>query len=211
MPNATLNSSVTIGGLLISSAANRTADHPNPYEITLPVGLTVTSWSKTDANTAGCNLPGGHGYANGNFDCRWVEASVPKARYGVPGTISTNALSLDGGTGDDFPATSTTGIIVTRQVRIETAINGDEVEIAAIKAEYVNPSSTAKARVQFNDVADAAVAEFLLTANKGRYFDIGGGDDNPFTGNPITYSVASNGSTTEVCTLKIATLEDSTP
>ena len=39
----------------------------------------------------------GHGYSNGNFDVFWEGGR----RYGVPGTISTNALTLDSKTQPD--------------------------------------------------------------------------------------------------------------
>ena len=74
-----------------------------------------TGWTDVDANTASCTLPSGHGYTNGNFDVFWTISGVNYRRYGVPGTISTNTLSLDGGGGDNFPATSTTGVVVCKR------------------------------------------------------------------------------------------------
>src|SRR5687768_4853900 len=128
MPTAQFNVSLAVGGVSIQRGISRTGDHPNPYEVTLPVALAVTSWVKTDANTAACNLPGGHGYSNGTFDVYWSGG----ARYDVPGTISTNALSLDGGSGTDFPASADTTVVVCRQVTVNTAIDGDAIQVAGI-------------------------------------------------------------------------------
>ena len=75
------------------------ADQLIDVEVTLAAAQSVSSWVKTDANTAACNLAGGHGQTDGKFDVYWSGGR----RYGVDGTIATNALSLDGGSGDDFP------------------------------------------------------------------------------------------------------------
>ena len=44
------------------------------------------------------NLPAGHGLVNGKFDAFWTGGK----RYGLDGTINGNALTLDGGAGDNF-------------------------------------------------------------------------------------------------------------
>lgn len=200
--------SVSGGGVSIQKTVSRTGDGMISYEVTLPAGKSVTSWVKTDANTAGCDLPSGHGYSNGNFDVHWTESSVPKVRYGVPGTISTNALSLDGGTGDDFPATATTGIVVTKQVALVLSIDGDNAEIVAVAAESTDPSSTSRAHLDLQDSGAATIEEIDLVANVPQVWDIDGGATNVFTGNPITQGYASCGSASESLTLKIVGVQD---
>lgn len=202
MPSATYAISLAIGGIAIQKTITRTGNHANAYEVTLPAGKAVTSWVKTDANTAACNLPSGHGYTNGKFDVYWSGGM----RYGVDGTISTNALSLDGGAGDDFPASATTGIVATKQVSIATTIDGDNSEIVAIVAEYADQASTAKAHVDMQD-SSATVVEIDLTANAPYVVDIEGGATNVFTGNVIEATKASNGSSSAAATLKIVALE----
>lgn len=211
MPSASHSSSLSLGGVSFNRTVLRTFDHPNTYEVTLPAGKAVTAWVKTDANTAACDLPGGHGYSNGNFDVYWSVAGVNYVRYGVPGTISTNALTLDGGTGTDFPASATTGIVVTAQVTINTAIDGDAIEIIGIIAESTDTSSTSPAGIDFQSSAPASIAHVSLVANVPRVYDIEGGDTNVFTGNPIVVAYASCGSSSESLTLKILSGEDSTP
>ena len=63
--------SMSLGGVSIQKSINRTGDHANAYEVTLPVAYAVTSWVKTDANTAACNLPSSHGQTNGKYDVFW--------------------------------------------------------------------------------------------------------------------------------------------
>jgi len=130
--------SITVGQSIgsINKTYQRSGDDPINVEVTLPAGKDVTSWVKTDANTAACNLPSGHGYTDGKFDVYWSGGY----RYGVDGTISTNALSLDGGAGTDFPSSATTGVVVCKRVVINKAIDGDN--LAAIGLSYELASSS---------------------------------------------------------------------
>lgn len=202
--------SMSLGGVSIQKSINRTGDHANAYEVTLPVAYAVTGWTDVDSNTASCTLPGGHGQTNGNFDVYWTISGVNYVRYGVPGTISTNTLSLDGGTGDNFPATSTTGVVVCKQVGIATAVDGDAISIMALSLEYVDPNATSVGHIDMQDVGAATIEEIDLAANVPLVWDITGGATNIFTGNVITVSKASHNNTSAAGTLKLLSLEDST-
>lgn len=204
MPTGTYAVSLSIGSISIQKTIVRTGNHPNPYQVTLPAGKTVTAWVKTDANTAACDLPSGHGYTDGKFDVYWTGGM----RYGVDGTITTNALALDGGTGTDFPASATTGVVCTKQVSINTVIDGDASNIIAVIAEYADQSSTDVAHVDMQDGGAATIEQIDLAANAPFVVDIEGGATNLFTGNVIEVTKASNGSATAAATLKIVSLED---
>ncbi len=202
----------TIGGAQVYQAFERTSDHPNCYVgVPLPAGKTVTDWVKVDANTAGCNLPGSHGYSNGNFDVYWVDTNGDyQVRHGVPGTIVTNALTLDGGAGTDFPANGTTGIVVTPQVEITVQCDGDEAVAFAVEVKFTSTSETAYSSVVLRDDADAVVKALHLPPNEGNVWWINSIHANPLTGNVIESCVASCGSATNAATLNILILEDAT-
>lgn len=203
---------VDLGGSTISSTVTRTGDHNALYRVeTIAAGKTVTAWVKTDANTAACNLPGGHGYSNGNFDVYWTAGGVNYVRYGVPGTISTNALSLDGGAGTDFPASATSGVVVCKQTTINTNIDGDNCEALVIHAATVDTANRNPVHLDFLDGTTATVGQMLIKANETYIRDIDGGDTNVITGNVITSCKVSNGGTTDITVLTIGSLEDSTP
>ena len=204
---ARYSNSVTCGGITFSGGKTRTTDNEAGLKPVIPAGKTVTSWVKTDANTAGCNLPSGHGYSNGNFDVFWEGGR----RYGVPGTISTNALTLDGGTGDDFPASATVGVVVCRQVQVNVAIDGDALALFATKAAFTDQAADAQVSVTFHDAAADQIAHLDLEANRVVIIDVEGGDTNPFTGDPITYALVGNGNPEASVTLQLAVAQDSTP
>lgn len=210
MATASYGVSIAGAGLSIAQTILRTGDGQASVEVTLPAGKTVTSWVKTDANTAACDLPSGHGYSNGNFDVYWSSGGVNYIRRNVPGTISTNALSLDGGAGTDFPASATTGIVVCRQVAFNIAIDGDNCKLVAVCAEIAANVST-RQHASFYDSADDEITNLDLTANTPSVVDIEGGATNPYTGDPITDGVASNGDSSYSATLKIIAIYDATP
>lgn len=211
MATGILSVTLQIGGETIQKTVVRTGDSVGAVTATIPYGFTVTSWVKTDANTAACNLPSGHGYSNGNFDVFWTESGVQKVRYGVAGTISTNALSLDGGTGDDFPATATSGVVVCRQVTVNVTLDGDNLSLAGMCMEYTDSTATSVGHLTFKDAASDEIFAKTTVANVPYPFDITGGQSNPMTGDVIANCYATNGSTTANATLKILQLGDSTP
>lgn len=211
MPTAQYGVSLSAGGVAIQRTINRTGDGAIPIQATLPVGNTLTSWVKTDANTAAGNLSGGHGLSNGTYDFHWYESGVYKNRYGVTVTISTNAVSADGGSGDDFPASTHVGVVMSLPVTINVLIDGDELEILGLEVGATDDASTADAHLLFEDAAGDDIAELDLAANEPRIYDIAGGATNPFTGDVIVSCKASNGSASESLTLKIVGVYDATP
>jgi hypothetical protein len=173
--------------------------------IPLLAGHTVTDWVKTDAETAACNLAAGHGQTTGVYDVYTSAGAI--IRYGVTGTVTVDALALDGGTvptgGVGFPDSATVGIIVCKQQQVNIDIDGDLAE--GVKIELKGASGHA----DFQDVSSGSVRALSLDADE---FDGWDSDMavNPYTGNPITKVLVSNG-TLVAGTVEIAVLQDSTP
>jgi hypothetical protein len=207
MAQGTYGVSVNIGGVSVQKSIVRTADHPNTYEVTLPVAWAVSSWVKTDADTAAGNLAGGHGQVTGTYDVYWTGG----ARYDVAVTVTVNALALEGGTGTDFPASATTTVVISKQTQINTAIDGDAIEIAALSLEYTDSTATSRGRLLFEDATGDDIAAITLTGNSPLVYDVEGGVSNPFAGDPITVCRATQESTTATPVIKILSLEDSSP
>lgn len=197
---------VSLGGVSIQKTINRTGDHANAYEVTLPVAFSVSAWVKTSASVAAGNLAGGHGQTTGTYDVYWTGG----ARYGVSITVTTNALALTGGTGTDYPATADTTVVVCKQLSVATAIDGDAISIMGISLEYPDPNATSIGRIDMLDSGAVSIEAVALAANAPLVYDITGGASNIFTGNVITASKASHNNTTYAATLKLVSLEDST-
>jgi hypothetical protein len=211
MPSGQYNFNVSVAGEQSSKNVVREFDHQNAYRIALPAAHALSSWVKTDADTAAGNLTGGHGLTTGTFDIYWDGGQ----RYDVDCTITTNAVALDGGTGTDFPATSDTTVRMSPQTTINTAIDGDEIQLAFLKLSFADEESAERGLASFYDVGDGPVFDCDtaegLDANATLVYDVVGGAANPFTGNPITYCIASHSGVGVAATLVIASGEDSTP
>jgi hypothetical protein len=208
MPDIRFGVDVSGGGISIQRTVVRTVDHPNPYQVVLPLAHVATAWVKTDADTAACNVPTGHGIVSTDLvDVYWTGGQ----RIGVVATVSTDALALEGGTGTDFPATANATVTIAHETLINTTIDGDVAAIVAISLEYADPASASVGYLKMEDSAHASIENFALVANAPRVTDITGGDTNIFTGNPITHSHASSSDAVYAATLKILAGEDSTP
>jgi hypothetical protein len=206
MAYGTYSVNANIGGIQISDQIVREGDHPNPYEITLPVASTGTIVNRTNDTLTDVTLSGGHGLTNGTYDC-FFSGGVA---YGCTGNITSNVLTLNGGAGDAFPVNTTT-CQVSKVTAINTAIDGDEIEIIAINLKTTNGTKTKVGHIKFMDSGNALVAEIDLVENTPRVWDIAGGATNSFTGNAITHAQAAMNDTVTAATLQIASLEDSTP
>lgn len=201
--------SLSVGGVAINKQVTRTGDHPNVYEITVPVATAVTGWVKTDANTAAGNVANGHSLTNGTYDVYWNSGAAK--RLGVAVIVTVDALAFEGGAGDDFPANATNSVITQQRVAINSQIDGDTSEIVGVCLEYTDAASTKRGHLTLQDAGNASVAAINLAANVPQVWDIDGGATNIFTGNAITHGTITHDDVTNTATLKILSLEDSTP
>ena len=150
--------------------------------------------TRTDDNTGVATLSTGHGIlTNDVVDVYWSGG----IRFGMVATVSGNAVSLEGGAGDNLPAQDTACTVV-KETAIEVNFDGDTLEIIGIF--YRNTSDTgAKAHLDLQDAGDASIEEVDIVhekANGGlnRIWDIENGDTNVFSGNRITHGAASHDS-----------------
>jgi hypothetical protein len=141
----------------------------------------VTSWVKTDADTAAGDVAAGSPVATGKVDVWWNGGM----RYGVDCVRTTNTLALDGGTGTDFPANGNTTVVVANQQQVNVSIDGDLASIVGVVA-------TVPAHVHFQDATGGSVRALTLVANEPDMWDSNKAT-NPYTGNPITKAMVTNG------------------
>jgi len=210
MPNGTFAINLSIAGVSISKTITRTADHPEAFVIDLPVGATGTLSTRTD-NDTGVVTAANHGLLQGDkVDVYWAAGR----RYGMEvSSVSGNLVTVGTdaghvGAGDNFPI-ATTAVTIVKQVLVNATIDGDAAELIGVSLEYT--STGGKGHVSFFDAADDEIVAVDLVGNVPQVHDIAGGATNPFTGDVITYAMASNGSSTLAGTLKVLVLADSTP
>lgn len=207
----TLNYSVTVSGLggNIAQSLPRSANAGGIREIELPLGKAGTLTTRNDNNTGTLTMAdAGHGITTGSkVDVYWNSG----VQYNVTvGTVVGSSVPIDLGVGDNLPIAST-AVVVSVRNQINLDIDGDNLVLLAIKQKFNSNTIESDSHIDFQDSGSAQVAEVDLEANGPQVWDIAGGSANPFTGNPITKAFASNGSTTEVATLQLLWLQDSTP
>ena len=207
----TLNLSIGVSGLGGSITRNtpRTADGGGTNEIGVAVGEAGSLTTRSTDTTGTITMSdAGHGITTGqNVDVFWSGG----VQYDVTvGTVSGTSVPISGGSGDVLPSSST-AVVVSPRVTFNCAIDGDELSLLSMQQFFADQTITTKTHIQFLDSGSAEIAEIDVDALTPRVYDITGGDSNPFTGNPITSAVVSNGSTTGAGTFKLLWVQDSTP
>jgi hypothetical protein len=177
---------ITVGSRLMQRNIDKTADNETllggaaaPIVLTQPTA--VTSWVKTDANTAAGDVAGASTIATGKVDVWWNGGM----RYGVDCVRTVNALALDGGAGTDFPSSADTTVVVANQQQVNVSIDGDLAEIVGVLA-------TVPAHLDFQDSAGDSIRALTLVANEPDMWDSDEAS-NPYTGDPITKAMTTNG------------------
>jgi hypothetical protein len=204
MAYGTYSVNVNVGGIQVSKQIVREGNHPNPYEVTLPVASAGTLTDVDSANNVGnVTLSANHGLTNGTYDVYFGTGM----RYNVEGTVANNTMSLINGSGDTIAANNT-ACQVAAVTQINTAIDGDASNLLAISLEKSDATSTAEGHVQFQATAAEEIAEEDLVANQPRVWDFEGGDTNILTGNVVVTAYASQNDTAATATLKVVSLED---
>lgn len=172
----------------------------DPADVVVPAAKAVTDWVNAGATAADCNLPAGHGFTDGKFDVFWTASGVAKRRYGVNGSITTNAMTLDGGDGDDFPATADTTVVVCPQTALDETFDGDNLVL-------IGASSTRGGLLLFRDATGSLVGDPVdLLAGVPWGWATGRGT-NPLAGNAVASASISNSSTAGTAQFKLTGLQ----
>lgn len=95
----------------------------------LPVAKVGQLTTRTDADTGELTMSSGHGITTGDrLDVYWTGGS---RRGMTAGTVATNAVPIDGGSGDDLP-TNLTAVTASVPVEEEMLLTGDDATCIAM-------------------------------------------------------------------------------
>jgi hypothetical protein len=183
-------------GVTITGSASREGDLGIEAVTTiLPVGWAGVL-TRSDADTGVITLGAGHSVINGKVDVHWEGG----CRYNMDGTVTdTNTLTVDGGAGDDLPATAVTPVVSQNPSILDLTFDGDNLSLIGVGASR---------QTQVCFMASTAVLKsvFLIDNAAWGWADAMGGS-NPLTGSAVTSVKASNGSSTLTNTVKITGLQ----
>jgi len=197
MRSIIIDATYRVGTRDISSSGTYEGEGLLDLSTDLPAGTDAEVLVKTDANTATFTLPGDHELTDGDFDVYWGASSI---RYGVPGTIANNVLSLDGGAGDDFPVTKTP-VVVAKQVEIVAALTGN-LAVAMVG------HCKRRAHLDFRSSVGASLLALNLMANKAWGWADDLGFTNPLAGVVVAKILASCGDSAGTGDLSVPLLYD---
>lgn len=163
------------------------ADVGIPFELSIGPAKTGTLTTRTDANTGTITGQASHGVTTGaRLDVYWSGGS----RRGMTvGTVSVNSIPVDGGSGDDLPA-ATTSLTIMVPVEQALVVEGDDITA------YVVDSSVATGTVVFADASDVELAsEVLSGARVAEAWYAASGLTNPLAGDSVAKIFVSHGDT----------------
>lgn len=189
---ARMNLSTEIGGRSIAGTITRSGGVESSYRTPTPLaaGKTGTLTTRTDANTGTLTMDSGHGIQTGDIVDIYWDGGVQ--RNVTVGTVATNSVPFDLGTGDDLPI-ATTAVVVGVQTEVDFDIeDGDTLILVAA-------SHTRRGLVQFKENDDTLIVAIELGANaegEGWFWASDNSDANPFTGVGIGKVTISNGAST---------------
>ncbi len=117
-----------------------------------------TLGTRIDDDTGIVTLSTGHGIETDDVvDVYWAGG----VHYGMTATVATNAVTVDGGSGDNLPTEAATITAVVVQEDWEINFDGDDAQIIGVF--YRNPSDTgAKAHLDLLDSGSATIEELDL-------------------------------------------------
>ena len=164
----------------------------------LPAGKPGSLTTRTDDDTGVATLSTGHGIVSEDtVDVYWAGGM----RYGMVATVATNAVTIEGGAGDNLPL-ALTAVVVTKQVVIDLVFTGN-------KALAIIAHCTTRANIEFQQAAGTSIKQRNLTAGRAWIWDVDDGYTNPLANAAVGKIVASNGDAATTAELTIIIPYDS--
>jgi len=187
MPTGTITTIANIAGIAINSTLQRTGGGQEAHKLPLPAGTAGTLTTRTDDDTGVATLTAGHGLETSDkVDIYWSGGK----QVGHTATVAGDAITIDGGSGDNLPAQDT-AVIVTKRVPLpDIGFDGDSMEMLVINCDQ-------RAAIDFETDVPASLAVLeVVAANEHYQWAADQGVSTPITGAPVAQAQCSNGSET---------------
>ena len=165
------------------SASGTTIERATP---SVPAAKSGQVTTQTNTTNGVATMDAGHGFVtNDLIDLFWSGGQ----RRAMTATVAVDAVTLDGGSGDDFPVVNTN---VTAMVPTE-----EDFVVVGNNALFLGVSSPAPGFIVFVDdaAADIAAATYTLDASGGQCW-ISGNGTNPLASKTTSKVKFSHGQTT---------------
>ncbi len=203
--DSTINIIYSVGGFGGQAVISRSEDGTVPRQPTLPTAHALSNWTKTDADTSDGDLSAGHGLSSGShFTAFWIDDDGnPKHRCGLSATIVGNAVTLEGGAGDDFPDTGST-VLLCQETEVAYSLDGDRMLV------LIAHPLDARTLVDYQGSDGSHHLTLDLAAKEGFLWAKNMGLDNPIAGDSITKVMVACAATSGIHKVNLVALIDST-
>lgn len=165
-----------------------TADSQERASPSIPVAKVGQLTTRTDADTGVLTMVAGHGFATSDkLDVFWTVSGVAGSRRNMTATVATNAVTVDGGSGDNLPD-NLTAITAMKPVAVAFTVDGDTAVALAV-------GSPVAGYIAFFDDAGtpALIVAYQLDAQEGKSWTESSGETNPLAGKIVTLVKFSHG------------------
>jgi len=196
----TINESASVLGLTFPTKTTVTADGNVSKAPTVAAAKTGTLTTRTDANTGELTMAASHGITTGaRLDLYWDGGS----RRGITvGTVATNAVPIDLGSGDDLPAdeTAITAMVPTEEA---FAVSGSTVSAIALYSDQAG-------QIVFCLTDDTEVVAYTVGGAVGGeqsvFWTADRNATNPLAGAAVTKVYFSHGTSTASAAMRAVVL-----
>lgn len=165
--NLAISRTAAIGGQQYTDDQSVAADvtiNPSP---SIPAAKTGTLSTRTDSDTGILTMAAGHGITTGALlDVYWSGGS----RVGMTvGTVATNSVPIDGGSGDSLPVVTTavTAAVPHAEVVTFTGSNAVAIAVRAGNAAGTFHITAADGTTIFYTIRRAALTSYVWNSNDG--------------------------------------------
>lgn len=190
---ATFQSVASVDGETFTQSVTKTTAGREGVSASIPAAKVGQLTTRTDNDTGTVTMATGHGFATSDkIDLFWSGGS----RRAMTATVTGDSVVLDGGSGDNLPA-NLTNITAMKPVEYDFSIDGDALELLAIK-------SPAQGWIVFVDdaPADVAAATYRFDASGGQSWVEETGTTNPLAGTITTKVKFSHASSAGAQTMR---------
>lgn len=176
---------ISVGGKSFSGTNVLSGETALVSEESIPAAKSGSLTTRTDNDTGTATMSSGHGITTGAVvDVYWSGGS----RRGMTvGTVATNSVPLDGGSGDNLPAQDT-AVTVMVPVQFDMSFVGDEVQGFALWGEAISTFSIQDGSGEIIAYVTSAAAQVISWSNLE-------GTDNPLASESPTKVLVSHGET----------------
>ena len=194
MSKMKFTTSVTYGGVQRKKEVTITGDGALTRDPEVTAAKTGSLSTRTDNDTGVIAAQSGHGIiSTDKVDVFWDGGS----RANMTATVSTNNISVDGGTGDSLPAEST-NVTLMKPASEAFALTGDDIKALLFYCDVA-------ARVTIFD-GSSVLASFGIDAKEAYHWNDQDGSDNPLAGVIPTAAKFSHADSTAARTTELTAL-----